>query len=268
VFLFKNDSIIDELELKYLKIQRNLLVLAFLTLLMTFSNKGQGAQNGLKLTFESGALWQHRNDIKRPLATGTLLSFDPYNEGPFIHYRFEAAYQTKSPHGWRLLIAPLSLEVTGNEKRAVTFNGVTFAPNSPLTVNYKFNSYRLGYTYRLFQGSNGNFKLGLTGKIRDAEIKLSQSSLSSSYDNVGFVPLFYYEFTWGFSKSFALFSNADFAYAPQGRAIDITFKLQSKLSKGSTLGLGIRSLEGGADNEKLVSFSFINYLVFDYTLYF
>jgi hypothetical protein len=251
-----------------MKVHRYKSMLVKFALFFSFITNCYGAPNGLKLTFESGALWQNRNDIKQPLGTGTLLGFDTFDQGPFLHYRFETAYQTKSAHGWRLLIAPLKLKVTGNEYRSVTFNGVTFAANSPLTVNYKFNSYRLGYTYRVYQGPNGNFKLGVTGKIRDAEIVLTQSSLSSSYDNVGLVPLFYYEFTWVFSNSLSLFSNADFAAAQQGRAIDITFKLQSKLSKDSTLGFGIRSLEGGADNEKLVSFSFINYLVLDYSLYF
>ena len=244
-----------------MKLLSKLVLVGFLTLLLL--SKPLEAQDGYKLALETGIFWQHRNDIKQPLATGTFLSFDPYKTGPFPHYRADLFYQSKSAHGWRLVYAPLSLEVTGKEKRNVTFNNVTFAKDTPLTVNYKFNSYRLGYTYRLFQGANSNFKLGLTAKIRDAEIKLSQNTLSSVYDNVGFVPLFYYEFTWGISKYFSLFSNADFAYAPQGRAIDITFKLQSKLTKNSILSLGIRSLEGGADNEKLVSFSFINYLVLD-----
>ena len=246
----------------------NKIVLLGLFTLILISPKPIRAQDGLKLTLETGLLWQHRNDIKQPLATGTFLSFDTYNEGPFPHYRAEIFYQSKSAHGWRLLIAPLNLEVTGQENREVTFNGVTFSKNSPLTVSYKFNSYRLGYTFRLYKGSSSHFKIGLTAKIRDAEIKLSQNSLSSAYANVGFVTLFYSEFTWDFSKTFSFFSNADFAAAPQGRAIDITFKFQGKITKASRMGLGLRSLEGGADNEKLVSFSFINYVVLDYTFKF
>ena len=57
--------------------------------------------------------------------------------------------------------------------------------------------------------------------------------------------------------------NMDAAAAPQGRAFDLAFKARKELSKNYQLGVGVRTLEGGADNDKVYTFSWFNYAVLD-----
>lgn len=220
--------------------------------------------NAQTVLLESGLAWQHRNDVQIPSKTGTGLSFDEADSGPFFHYRAEVHVDINSDHGLRFIYAPLSIEVKSTTNSSINYNSVTFDANQPITINYTFNSYRLGYTYSLYRSGDNYFKIGLTGKIRQAEIKFTQGSKVSSYDNVGFVPLLYYGFLYNFTKDWSFFTDADFAAAPQGRAIDMTLKIRRNLSKQSAISIGIRGLEGGADNDKVKTFSFITYAVADF----
>lgn len=220
------------------------------------------------LTLESGALWQIRNDVRIPGNTGTLVSFDEYSSNPFIHYRIETSFKTGARHGLRLIYAPLNISVNGEEKRQVNFNNQAFNANQPLSVDYTFNSYRVGYFYQLFGNDKSYFNIGITGKIRDAEITFSQNGTKASYDNLGFVPLFYYALRISLQEGLFLYSDADFAVASQGRAIDATLKLKKNISSNSLVGFGLRVLEGGADNDKVYTFSQINYLVIDFSYLF
>ncbi len=214
-------------------------------------------------SLEAGGLWQERNDVRIPSKTGKMVSFDEYDSGPFVHYRLEGNYQISESHGLRFVFAPLDLSVTGSETRNVNFNNIIFSANIPIKIDYKFNSYRLGYTYNLWSSNNNYFKIGFTGKIRQASIAFTQGILSTKYDNVGFVPLFYYGLKLGLLDRLYLYNDADFAWSPQGRAVDVTLKIRYKLTQGTHLGVGGRVLEGGADNDKVLTFSLIKYVLLD-----
>ena len=56
----------------------------------------------------------------------------------------------------------------------------------------------------------------------------------------------------------------DAAFASQGRAIDIALKFRHNFSPDYNIGFGARSLEGGADNDKVYTFSWFNYAVIDF----
>ena len=135
-------------------------------------------------------------------------------------------------------------------------------------MEYTFNSYRLSYVYAYSGFGSDQFNIGFTGKIRDAKTTFSQPGQSSFYSNVGFVPLLYFEYQKGFGSNYEFNITSDLAAAPQGRAIDVALKLRRELSSNSKLGVGLRSLEGGADNEKVFTFSWFNYFVLDYVYHF
>jgi len=236
-----------------------------LCLVLTFASAELCASDSI-LLLETGALWQERNDVRIPSSTGTLVGFDEYNSGPFFHYRFELHHPFNHRHGIRVIYAPLGLSVTGRESRAVNYNNVIFTANTPTTIDYKFNSYRLGYTYRVWGEDKSFLRLGLTGKIRQASIRFTQNSLTTIYDNVGFVPLFYYALQVPLSGKWTFYSDSDFAFAKQGRAVDITFKLRYGITGSSSIGFGARALEGGADNDKVLTYTFVKYAVLDFTL--
>ncbi len=220
--------------------------------------------SSLQWQVEAGAVWQNRNDVRISPENGSYVEFNEYNEGPFFHYRTEITYKLNKRHGFRLLYAPLNLKVSGVPSHPVMFDGVNFAAAKPLNVEYRFNSYRLTYRYGLFLSSTQKFYVGLTGKIREARIRFSQQGLSQEYNNVGFVPLLYFYYEKRLGSHWTFVSDLDFAAASQGRAIDFAIKIRHDLNEQSALGLGFRTLEGGADNDKVFTFSWLNYAVVDW----
>ena len=233
----------------------------FLTLgLVVFTLPGFGSE----LMIETGAVWQTRNDVKISPESGSFVELDDYDEGPFFHYRVEFKNWVNQRHGYRVVYAPFSVSFDGQPNETIVFNEGFFLPGQTANFNYTFNSYRATYIYNLWGDDNDFFHIGFTGKIRQAEIRLKQGGNSKSYDNVGFVPLLYLAGQKQLGEQWSLFSDFDLAASPQGQAFDFNLKLRRQLGKSSQLGFGIRTLEGGADNDKVFTWSWFNYLLVDY----
>ena len=190
----------------------------------------------LSVELETGGIWQNRNDVQIPSETGTLVEIDQINARPFLYYRLESYYRMNKRHALRLVYAPFDVEVTGRADKEVLFNGQKFSKTEDLTVGYRFNSYRLTYLYGLWGFRRHQINLGLTAKIRDAKIVFSQSNISRSYDNIGFVPLLYFEYQKALGINWNLNLTFDAAAASQGRAIDVALKLRRLIGKGSEFG--------------------------------
>jgi hypothetical protein len=237
----------------------------FLCSLLFFSSY-TFAKASFDLILEAGSVWQHRNDTQIPSIGGTRLALDELDDGPFAHYRVEGIMRLNKNHAVRGLYAPLDIKVTGRPTRAIIFDGKTFNDTEDLTVNYRFNSYRLTYFYGFLGFGEDQINLGITLKIRDAETKFSQGATVESYSNVGFVPLFYFEYQKSLSSSWLFNFNVDAATASQGRAVDAALKLRRKFYDSSSFGFGFRTLEGGANNDKVYTFSWFNYAVLDITI--
>lgn len=226
-----------------------------------------GAEN-FTLMLESGAVWQNRNDTKISPFTGTRIPIDEFSTGAEFHYRLEAFYKINNRSSLRALYAPLDLSVTGRRNTSTNFNGVIFNSQDDLRIRYKFNSYRLSYIYSFWDSETDKLNLGITLKVRDAVTSFSQRGLIASYDNVGFVPLIYFEYQKALTPEWRINLSLDGAYASQGRAIDASLKIRRDLSEASDLGFGVRTLEGGADNDEVFTFSWFTYAVADISLKF
>jgi len=116
------------------------------------------------------------------------------------------------------------------------------------------------YRYDLYLDESVEFGLGLTGKIRDAEIGLKNNVQESIKDDLGFVPLINFRFFLRLNKQFGFLLAGDALAAPQGRAEDILAAITFSGSDTFKIKLGYRILEGGADNDEVYTFSLINYL--------
>lgn len=219
------------------------------------------ADDRFRLELEGGAAWQLRNDFAVPGDTGTRLSIDDANGGPFAAFRGTLWWHLGERSSLRLLAAPLRTSATLTPDAAVDFNGTTFAAGQPLDVDYVFDSYRLSYVYRFRSSGPVSFRAGLTAKIRDARIELTQGALSSAKTNTGFVPLLYGGVRWQMTDALALDLDFDAAAASQGRAEDVALRLEAKVSPNVDLFVGARTLEGGADNDEVYSFAWFAYAV-------
>jgi hypothetical protein len=86
----------------------------------------------------------------------------------------------------RLVIAPFQQSGTTTPTTPILYDGGLFRAGVPLTVLYKFNTYRITYDAPIFESLRDDeweFRLGGTLAVRDAQIKLSQPVISRNFTN-------------------------------------------------------------------------------------
>lgn len=225
------------------------------TLVLLTATARSAAADRFRLELEGGAAWQLRNDFAVPGDTGTRLSIDEVNQGPFATFRGTLWYDLGPRSSLRLLAAPLRTTAALRQDEPVSFNGTVFPAGTPLDVTYVFNSYRLSWVYRFRSSGPVSFRAGLTAKVRDAKIELAGGGVTSAKTNTGFVPLLYGGVKWQMSDTLALDLDVDALGASQGRAEDIALRLEARVSPKVDVFAGVRTLEGGADNDEVYSFA-------------
>ena len=214
----------------------------------------------IKVDLESGLVKSGYNDVRIPGDKGTLFSFsEELKSDNEFFYRIRLNYKFLERHNLSVLYAPLTISAKGILNKDVIFTDKTFLSNTETEGSYKFNSYRLTYRYDLYLGETIEFGLGLTGKIRDAEIILKNNQQEATNDNVGFVPLINFRFFLHISNQFGFLLTGDALAAPQGRAEDILAAFTYSATDKIDIKLGYRILEGGADNDKVYTFSLFHY---------
>lgn len=240
------------------------LLAGFINLLLLFAFASNASSDDLQWSFgvEAGPVWQNRNDVQIPGDTGTRFSLADFaGSGPFPFVRLELTYDINTRHSLRFLFAPFEYTENGAFNSDVFFVDQIFDAGQPTEASYRFNSYRATYRYLFFHNENWRWRIGVTAKIRDAEITLKQTGKFASDSNTGIVPLLnlYGEYQpadrWNFIIDF------DGLASPQGRALDLGLIARYDLTRQWYLGGGYRMLEGGADNSDVYNFAWFNYLL-------
>jgi hypothetical protein len=241
-------------------LERAPLVAGLLGAMITGSLPARGAER-FRVELEGGAAWQSRNEFAIPGDTGTRVDLAAVESGPAGAFRGTLTWDAGERWSLRLLVAPLRLEAPFSAETPIEFDGVTFPAGEDLEVRYRFDSYRLSWIYALHSGERWSFRAGVTAKIRAAEIRIDSRTSSQSYTNVGFVPLLHGAIRYQVTDGLALELEADAMAAPQGRAEDVALKADVRLSDRASAFFGYRFVEGGADNDKVYTFSFFHYAV-------
>ena len=216
----------------------------------------------LSLDLETGMVFSGYNDVRIPGNTGTLFSLsEDLNPNTTVFLRGRINYALSPRHTLSLLIAPLTITSEGRLPRDVFFEDTDFPAQEKVTATFRFNSYRLTWRYRILQTENFRLGLGITAKIRDAEIKLKSNVRESNKTNVGFVPLVNFSCLWQFQKNLGIIFAGDALASPQGRAEDVLIALKGDVGDKISLKFGYRILEGGADVDEVYNFTLIHYAV-------
>lgn len=208
---------------------------------------------------EGAAVWQSLNEVAIPGDTGTRFDLVKFGRGPKPGMRVYLAHRFDGRHELRALFAPLAFELTGKFDSAVSFQGSSFAAQTETTAGYKFNSYRLTYAYHMDPIGDLTWAIGFTGKIRDAQIRITQGSVNAAKDNVGFVPLLHLRAAYPISESFKMRFDFDGLAAPQGRAFDVLLAGEVEFADGFSSYIGYRTVEGGADNKTVYNFAWLHF---------
>ena len=227
-----------------------------LILLFIFCN--QIYANELRL--ETSVMDFTRNEIAIPGDSGNLFNTakDNWKQQNGFNYRLYYSHKLDEKSQLRFLYAPLQTSFNGVFRNNTNFNGQNFNAGEA-TVDYQFNSYRVSYHKEFFNQNNLVMNYGFVGKIRDAEISVSQGNTTKTRKDLGFVPLLHFDSRYHFSEINSILLDVDGLVAPQGRAIDLGLFLERTIIKNHKIFAGYRFLEGGADNDKVKTFSFVNF---------
>jgi len=112
--------------------------------------------------------------------------------------------------------------------------------------------------------------LGLTAKVRDAEISLDYVLVrvpGASKTNTGLVPLVSFRADWQLGPRLGLVLDGDALGVPQGRAEDVMAALRIGFGDRVDARVGYRVLEGGSDVDEVYGFALFHYVVAGITLW-
>lgn len=233
---------------------KNIILLYILILTFQFNNFAQSFVN-----IETGIVYPLYNDARIPGNGGTFFSLkDDLKTNPKLFYRLQFNYKFKQHHV-NILFAPLAFTSEGKFNDDVLFMNENFIANTSTTGYYKFNSYRITYWYKLVETEKINFGLGITGKIRDAEIKLKSNSIVASKTDIGFVPLIHFFFSYAINDNIYIKFEGDALGAKQGRAEDFLLSFNYQLNNAVQFFSGYRILEGGSNGSSVYTFAWMNY---------
>jgi len=226
------------------------------------------AQVPWTLDLEAAMVTATSNDVGIPGDTGTRFSLtDDLSTDDDVAFRVRLGRRLGERHHLSALYAPLQLSAAGAPGFAIDFNGETFAAGRELDATWTFNSYRLTWRYDLARGERVVFGLGLTAKIRDAYIELSDGQTTTRKDDLGFVPLLHLRLDWRWGDKLGLLLEGDALASPggEGRAEDVLLALTVRPWERGTFRLGYRILEGGADVDEVYNFALLQYAVFGWS---
>lgn len=239
---------------------RWILTLAFLTVATTSS-----AQDVPRFEFdlEGAAVWQSKNDVQIPNEpSATRFSIvDLVGNGPVAAGRLTLRWNLNDRHQLHALAAPLQLVESGTPDSEISFAGETFAAGREAEATFRFNSWRVGYRYRVVSGPRGDAWIGFTAKVRDAEVKLEQDGLSANDTDLGFVPLLHLAGRRFFTDTISGSLEIEALGGGPGRAIDGAAMLRYGRRHDWGVSLGYRTIEGGADVDAVYSFAWLHYAV-------
>lgn len=208
---------------------------------------------------EVGGLSASRNKVQIPNDNeGDRFEITDLGDDVFPVARLTLGWQPSPNHELQLVYAPLSYSEEGTFDEDIRFDGVSFSSDETVEARYTFNSYRLRYLYQWIDESRWKLAVGGTLFVRDASIKLSQNGTNSRDTNLGLVPLFALRAEYSFKDDWSLLVDTDFAFAPQGRAIDLALLANHKINRHWSIAGGYRTIEGGADNDDIYNFAWFN----------
>lgn len=214
----------------------------------------------IDIQLESGGVWFSRNDVRIPGDDGTRFDMlDLTGRGPDPYMRFQAKYHFNDRHALRLTLAPLEVEGRGRLREDVTFKDDVFTADTPTKGKYKFNTYRLTYRWTFYDRERWRWGLGGAALVRDAEIMLEQGDKRQSKKDLGVVPLLHLYGKYRLNDQTCIILDAEGAWSPMGRAFDAALSVQYDFDSGWYVEAGYRTIEGGADNDEVYTFSWLHH---------
>jgi len=237
---------------------RMLRIYCFMAVILSITSSAAAGEFDFQL--ESGGVWFSRNDVRIPGDDGTTFDMlDLTGTGADPFFRFYVTYAFNARHALRLTLAPLTVDGTGRLNEDVAFKDDVFPADVPTKGTYRFNTYRLTYRWTFYDRERWCLGVGGAALVRDAEISLEQGTRKQSRDDLGVVPLLHLYGEYRFNDHASVILDVEGSWSPMGRAVDAVLKAQYAFDSGWYVAAGYRTLEGGADNDDVYTFSWLHY---------
>ncbi|MFT6259423.1 MAG: hypothetical protein ACJA0S_001415 [Rickettsiales bacterium] len=236
-------------------------IIYLMTNLQAFATESRG-----QINIELGRSKSSDNNFSLPNSSENEINLP--DDQSFNSYRIKGRLNLKNNTFLSFLYAPFSTDYNFKSDKAFEFDNTNFNSGEDTKVDYKFNSYRIGYFKELSFKDNLKYWIGGVLKVRDAKIKVSQNGLSDSYSNIGVVPLLGIGGEYFLKNDISLFSHVDVSGFTQGYAYDFNIETRYYLNSKNALGLGYRSFGGGVDNDELMNFARFETLYVNYSFNF
>lgn len=233
----------------------------FASLLLISTAHAGPSKERYSVDMEWGAAWQEKNDVQSPnTASGTRFSLSGLTgDGPYSAPRLQFTLPLNHRDDLRLVAAPLRIDERGPLTGVVNFQGTNFTAGTA-SATYRFDSYRATWRRTINDSADWVLKAGLTAKVRDAEITLRQSTSTASRSDTGFVPLLHFYAQKNLSERSRLIFDVDGLASGRGRAFDLSLRAAYDFRSGLSGFVGVRLLDGGADNGSIYNFARFHYL--------
>lgn len=224
------------------------------------------SENNFEINLEIGQANSSDNNFSIPNSADNEINLPDGQD--LTSYRIKGRVNLKNNQFLYFLYAPFSTDYKFQSDKSFIFDNSNFDNNQNTIVDYKFNSYRIGYFKELKFNYNFKYWIGGILKIRDAKIEVSQNNISKSYDNVGIVPLLGLGFEYFLIDNISIFSHIDSAGFGQGYAYDFNGEFRYHLNNKNALGFGYRVFGGGVDNDEVMNFARFEILYLNYNFKF
>lgn len=220
-----------------------------------------------EVTLEGGFLGFSYNDAQIPNdANGDRFDLlEITGAGPVAYGRLYIQRTFNERHIVRGLYAPVRIEGIGAVSEDINFGGETFEADKSISGLYQFNTYRLTYRYQFLDTADWTLGAGLTGLVRDANIRLAQGAVQAESPDLGAVPLLHANVQYRFSERWGSEFDIDTLASPQGRATDAALSVAYHPHEDTTWRLGYRTLEGGGDSGGVYTFAWLHYAMLNVT---
>lgn len=233
---------------------------------------GLWAHSSIRIDSEIGMAFSGYNDVRSPNESNPspLLSLSQdLNIDPTFSSRLQINYRLHPRHQISLMAAPLTFEPSGTLPDDIIFEGETFASGEEIDAVYRFDSYRLQYRYFFPKPVYLLKSIGISGKIRDAEVTLKSNTVpgkKSSKKNTGFVPLLSFSAGYPLMDELELVLEAEGLASPYGRAEDVYLGLDFFITDKLNARVGYRLLEGGSDIDEVYTFAMVHYATLGFSI--
>jgi hypothetical protein len=149
---------------------------------------------------------------------------------------------------------------SGEVNRSIAFGGEEFPANTPLSAEYKINSYRLTYRYYLIHGRRFQAGLGFTADVKKSFITLEGDDIKAEETDTSVSPLVDFSAYLSLTRNLGIVLEANvLALLTEGRTEDVLFALQYRLNNLINLQMSYRMLEGGIDKTDIYNFALLNH---------